>query len=157
MAQHQNSQHSSYSGFEGRSIKALSDSQIADLRAGRGMGLALAAELNGYPGPLHALELADKLMLSTEQRERIQSLTLTMQRETIVIGDEVIAAEAVLDGLFAQKKADPASLANATKAVSEAQGQLREAHLRYHLHTQAALTPEQIEDYARLRGYASRP
>ena len=44
-----------------RSIKALSDQQIADLGAGRGMGLALAAELNGYPGPSHVLELADKL------------------------------------------------------------------------------------------------
>jgi hypothetical protein len=32
-----------------RSIKALSDQQVSDLRAGRGMGLALAAELNGYP------------------------------------------------------------------------------------------------------------
>jgi len=30
------------------SIKTLSDRQIADLNAGRGMGLALAAELNGY-------------------------------------------------------------------------------------------------------------
>src|SRR5262249_38796943 len=26
-----------------------------DLRAGRGMGLALVAELNGYPGPMHVL------------------------------------------------------------------------------------------------------
>ena len=37
-----------YAGFELRSIKALSDQQVADLKAGRGMGLALAAELNGY-------------------------------------------------------------------------------------------------------------
>ena len=37
---------------------------MADLRAGRGMGLALAAELNGYPGPAHVLELADKLDLA---------------------------------------------------------------------------------------------
>ncbi len=96
-------------------------------------------------------------MLSNEQRERMQGLTHAMQQETIAIGEEVITAEAVLDGLFAQKKADPASLAKATKAVSEAQGRLREAHLRYHLYTRAALTPEQIEGYARLRGYASRP
>lgn len=40
---HQNPQHSPYSGFETRSIKALSEAQIADLKAGRGMGLALAA------------------------------------------------------------------------------------------------------------------
>jgi hypothetical protein len=40
-----------YSGMQTRPIKALSDQQVADLKAGRGMGLALAAELNGYPGP----------------------------------------------------------------------------------------------------------
>jgi hypothetical protein len=50
-----------YAGYEQRPIKALSAQQIADLKAGRGMGLALAAELNGFPGPIHVLELADKL------------------------------------------------------------------------------------------------
>ncbi len=36
-----------YAGMQTRQIKALSEQQIADLGAGRGMGLALAAELNG--------------------------------------------------------------------------------------------------------------
>ena len=40
---------SPYVGFADRPINSLSDQQIGDLRAGRGMGLALAAELNGYP------------------------------------------------------------------------------------------------------------
>ena len=62
-----------YAGLEARPIKALSEQQIADLRAGRGMGLALAAELNGYLGPMHALELADALDLSGQQRARMQS------------------------------------------------------------------------------------
>ena len=47
---------SPYAGMQTRAIKALSDQQIADLRAGRGMGMALPAELNGYPGPAHVLE-----------------------------------------------------------------------------------------------------
>ena len=49
-----------YAGMQNRAIKALSDEQIAQLRAGKGMALALAAELNGYPGPLHALDLAEQ-------------------------------------------------------------------------------------------------
>jgi hypothetical protein len=53
-----------YAGLQDRSIKTLSDQQISDLSAGRGMGLALAAELNGYPGPIHAIELAEQLHLS---------------------------------------------------------------------------------------------
>jgi hypothetical protein len=64
-----------YAGMQSRQIKALSDQQIADLRAGRGMGLALAAELNGYPGPSHVLELADQLGLSPEQRSKVQEIS----------------------------------------------------------------------------------
>jgi hypothetical protein len=36
-----------YAGMQTRPIKALSEQQISDLNAGRGMGLAMAAELNG--------------------------------------------------------------------------------------------------------------
>lgn len=49
----QQHQHSPYVGLEKRQIKALSDLQIQQLRAGEGMSLALAAELNHYPGPDH--------------------------------------------------------------------------------------------------------
>jgi len=148
---------SPYAGFETRAIKALSDAQIADLKAGRGMGLALAAELNGYPGPMHVLELADELVLSVEQRTQMQGFIHAMKQEAIAIGEEVIAAEAALDRLFADKQVDAISLMKATKAVAEAQGQLRVAHLRYHLDTRAALSPEQIENYAQLRGYVAQP
>ena len=65
---------SPYAGMQTRPIKALSTQQVDDLRAGRGMGLALAAELNGYPGPSHVLELSEKLALSPAQKERIQKL-----------------------------------------------------------------------------------
>ncbi len=41
--------HAPYAGMESRAIKALSPQQIADLREGRGMGLALPAELNAIP------------------------------------------------------------------------------------------------------------
>jgi hypothetical protein len=49
-------------GMQGRTVKALSDQQVADLSQRRGMGMALAAELNGYPGPSRVLELADRLV-----------------------------------------------------------------------------------------------
>jgi hypothetical protein len=39
-----------YAELEARPLKALSYEQIADLKAGRGMSLVLAAELNGYTG-----------------------------------------------------------------------------------------------------------
>lgn len=58
--------HGSYAGFHSREIKALSASDVEGLQQGRGMGLALPAELNGYPGPMHVLELADELNLTEE-------------------------------------------------------------------------------------------
>jgi hypothetical protein len=53
-----------YAGQETRTIKALSDEHIAALRKGEGMGVAKAAELNGYPGPVHVLALAAQLGLT---------------------------------------------------------------------------------------------
>ncbi len=83
LAQHRPSEASPapYAGLEARPIKALSGEQIADLKAGRGMGLALPAELNGYPGPLHVLELADALALTADQRARTQALYDKMKQD----------------------------------------------------------------------------
>src|SRR3954464_14526258 len=82
-----------YAGLQSRSVKALSEAQIADLRAGRGMTLALAAELNGYPGPLHVIELADALALTPEQRTRMQALYAAMKTEAIGLGEQLIVQE----------------------------------------------------------------
>jgi hypothetical protein len=46
-----------YAGQQHRIIKALSEEEIAALLKGEGLGMAKAAELNGYPGPLHVLTL----------------------------------------------------------------------------------------------------
>lgn len=99
-----------YAGLETREVKALSDQQIADLREGRGAGLALAAELNGYPGPVHALELSDRLALSGDQRAATEKLFAAMKAETKPLGEELLAGEKHLDRLFATRKVDAASL-----------------------------------------------
>lgn len=156
-AQHAGHQHGApsapYSGLQQRQIKALSNEQIADLKAGRGMATALAAELNGYPGPMHVLELADQLRLTDEQRQRMAALMATMRRDAISAGEELIAAEAELDTLFASGRADEALLVTHMRRIAHAQGDLRLVHLRTHMPTRAALTSAQIEAYAKLRGY----
>lgn len=145
-----------YAGFEGRSIKALSEQQIADLRAGRGMGLALAAELNGYPGPMHVLEFADSLGLSDQQRAKMQELFAAMKTEAIPLGERLIAQEADLNKQFADKTITSASLAASTEAIGATHAALRQAHLKYHLFTIEVLTPAQVQRYAELRGYKAR-
>jgi hypothetical protein len=146
-----------YAGMQTRSIKALSEQQIADLGAGRGMGLALAAELNGYPGPAHVLELADRLDLSAAQRTSIQGLFDSMKAEALPLGSKLIEQEADLDKQFASRTVTPESLKASTTAVAVTQGELRETHLKYHLSTVAVLSPSQMQRYAELRGYGDQP
>src|ERR671934_727476 len=142
-----------YAGLEGRPIKALSEQQIADLRAGRGMGLALAAELNGYPGPMHVIELADALDLSGQQRAKMQELFAAMKAEAIPLGERLITQEAELDKAFAGKTITAATLAVSTEAIGATNAALRQSHLKYHLFTVEVLTPTQVQRYAELRGY----
>ena len=146
---------SPYVGMQTRSIKALSDKQIADLKAGRGMGLALPAELNGYPGPAHVLELADQLGLSAEQKARIQSLFDSMKAEAVPLGERLLEQEAALDQQFASRSITPERLKAATAAIGVTQGKLRETHLKYHLQTAQILSAEQMQHYSMLRGYGS--
>lgn len=145
--------HSPYAGMQSRSIKALSDREIADIRAGKGMSLALPAELNGYPGPSHVLELAAPLKLSESQRAQTQNLFRQMQDEARAAGEDLISAEAALDKLFKDKQVTPALLSQATSRAAAAQGRLRETHLRYHLLMMDVLSAEQVNQYNRLRGY----
>jgi Spy/CpxP family protein refolding chaperone len=146
--------HQPYAGLEARSIKALSDQQMADLKAGRGMGMALAAELNGYPGPVHVLELAEPLGLTQAQLDRMTELFEAMKAEAVALGEKLIAAEADLDRQFAAKNITEASLVAGVQNIAAVQAALRAAHLKYHLATVEVLTPDQVARYAELRGYA---
>jgi hypothetical protein len=144
-----------YAGMQTRPIKALSEKQIADLQAGRGMGLALAAELNGYPGPAHVLELADKLDLSADQRASVQQLFNSMKQEALPLGAKLIEQESELDEKFSGHAITPENLKSATAAIAVTQGELRETHLKYHLSTVALLNESQRQRYAELRGYGA--
>jgi Spy/CpxP family protein refolding chaperone len=146
---------SPYAGQQSRDIKALSGAEQADLLAGKGMGLAKAAELNGYPGPAHVLELADDLALSTEQRERTQSLWRAMDARARSIGQQLVDAERELDALFASKQVTRERLALQLDRIGALQAQLRAVHLDAHLEQVRILTPQQSNRYAALRGYSS--
>jgi hypothetical protein len=144
-----------YAGMQTRPIKGLSEQQVADLKAGRGMGLALAAELNGYPGPAHVLELADKLELSSDQRARVQSLFDAMKAEAVPLGTKLLDQEAALDQQFANHSITPEALKAATVQIGVTQAELRNTHLKYHLQTTQILTHDQMQRYTELRGYGS--
>ena len=92
---------SPYAGEEGRDIKALSAQDLDAYLTGKGMGFAKAAELNGYAGPKHVLELAGELALTPEQRTQTQALFAAMQTKAVALGRQLVDEERKLDRLFA--------------------------------------------------------
>jgi Spy/CpxP family protein refolding chaperone len=151
----QTQQDQPYAGLQTREIKALSREQMGDLAAGRGMGLALAAELNGYPGPRHVLELSTQLSLTDEQRTSIQRLFDSMREEVIPLGKQLLSAEKDLNRAFVERTITPEKLQAMTAGIGEMQGKLRNTHLKYHLATAALLNPDQLRRYGELRGYTA--
>lgn len=148
-------QHSPYADHTGREIKALSEEEMEGLLAGQGMGLALPAELNGYPGPKHVLELAEELALTPEQQGAVETVHEAMAQEAMALGEEVVAAERRLDTLFAESQVRPDTLRATLDELGRLRAKLRYAHLLAHLETKVILTPEQEERYAHLRGYGN--
>lgn len=143
-----------YAEMLGRDIKALSAQQVSDLQAGKGMGLSLPAELNGTPGPLHALQLADTLALSSEQKAKLQGIVDVMRTQAIGLGEQIIQTERQLDEGFKTRKLNSEAIDSQSRTIAELNGRLRAVHLKAHLQTAQVLTSAQIEGYNRTRGYA---
>lgn len=146
-------QTSPYAGEQARAVKALDARELNALREGQGLGFAKAAELNGYPGPLHVLELATALALSDTQRAATEALMQAHKGRARALGTAVIDAETALDRLFAEGAATPPRVVAATQRIAALQAELRAEHLNSHLAQTALLTAAQAERYAVLRGY----
>jgi Spy/CpxP family protein refolding chaperone len=144
---------SPYAGEEGREIKALSAADVDAYLTGQGMGFAKAAELNGYAGPKHVLELASELDLTAEQRTQTQVLFASMQTKAVALGRRLVDEERTLDRLFASTSITRDSLQESVARIGEVQADVRAAHLEAHLEQAKILTPEQHARYLRLRGY----
>lgn len=146
-------QQGDYASQQHRMIKALSPQQAQQYAAGAGMGYARAAELNHYPGPMHVLELADRLGISTEQRAATETLMATHKAEARAIGAKLVAAEAELDRLFVAGAITPDALARQVQQVALLRGEYRLSHLETHRRMRALMSEQQVAQYDRLRGY----
>jgi hypothetical protein len=146
--------HGGYAGQQDRAIKALSEDETRQYLAGAGMGYARAAELNGFPGPMHVLELADKLGLSADQRAATQKLMDAHKAEARAIGAKRVAAEKSLDELFKSGGVDQQRLAEAVRMTAQIEGEYRLSHLDTHRLMRAMLSEHQVAQYNVLRGYS---
>jgi len=147
----------SYAGLEKRAIKSLSEADLDELRRGGGWGLALAAELNGVPGPAHLLELQHDIPLTAGQVAAIQTLHAEMRAEAIAAGARLTQAEAAIEAAFREGPPDTARLRALIDTAEAARADLRFVHLSRHLATPPLLTDAQIARYNQLRGYGAGP
>lgn len=146
---------SPYAGMEDRPIKSLDAAALTAYQTGAGMGLAMAAELNHYPGPKHVLELADSLHLTPVQRTAVQQSFDAMHQQAVALGEDIIAQEARLDSLFATAVATPETVRETLGTLGTLQAALRFVHLNAHLEMKGVLRPEQVQHYVALRGYGT--
>jgi Spy/CpxP family protein refolding chaperone len=150
-------QHSpGYAEFQQRDIKALSPEQVRDLHEGRGMGLSLPAELNGSPGPMHVLQLRDKLGVTSAQASQIEQVRTEMTAAARRLGASIVQEERALDAAFKSGTADEPMVQSLAERIGALNGELRAAHLVAHLKTRRLLTPTQVAAYDAERGYAGQ-
>lgn len=146
---------SPYVPLQDRPIKALDAERVRGLLAGEGLSYALAAELNAYPGPLHAVELGARIGLTQAQIAAARARVETGRAEFRRLGAELVAAERALDAAFADRRIEPADLRHLVVEAARLDGELRLAHLALHLDQTADMTPEQIRRYMQARGYGA--
>ncbi len=126
------------------------------IATGRGAGLAFVADQNGYPGPLHVLELKDRLKLTTEQDAKVQAMLAAMFAESRPKSARLLEAEAKLRQLFTSGRTDEGAVRAAAMDVEKARTEVRLVHLMFHLRTRDLLTDEQRRFYHEARWSGSR-
>lgn len=145
--------HSPWAGEQTREVKSLTARELTGIPKGHGVGMALPAELNGYPGPRHVLDLSEELNLTPEQKEQIEFFYQEMSSQAVPLGQQFIEIERKIDTKFVDKSITSEELSELLKNSSEIKWQLRNIHLQAHLKTTDVLSPEQISLYDQLRGY----
>lgn len=130
---------------------AMQAREFHNLEQGRGMGMASAAETNGYPGPKHVLEHATALELTDAQLDRSRELMARVKTRAPELGRQVVDAEKRLEAMFADGSVTEAKMDSLLMEIGKLRARLRSVHLTAHLDQAAVLTEAQIEQYMTLR------
>jgi Spy/CpxP family protein refolding chaperone len=156
-AQHSGHQHTPGAPSDGHlRAQACLDEFDAVVSDGRGFGMAFAADQNGYPGPMHVLELKDRLALTAEQEARVRAVMHAMFAESKPKSARLLEAEKRLRALFSGGGADETAVRAATAEVEHARADVRLVHLLAHLKTRELLTDAQRRAYQEARWATGR-
>ncbi|MDJ0535893.1 MAG: Spy/CpxP family protein refolding chaperone [Xenococcaceae cyanobacterium MO_207.B15] len=134
-------------------VRGLSSEEVDNLLNGKGAGYARTAELNGYPGLRHVLDLSSQLNLSSQQIEEIEVAFDQMQSQAKSIGKTIVSKERELSEAFASGKITNTELEKQTGELARLYGELRKTHLQAHLQINPLLSAEQIKKYNQIQGY----
>ena len=126
-----------------------SDSDV--LEGASGAGMASYADLNGYPGPKHILEMRDTLRLTDEQEKDIEAIFDEMSGNARAKGEQVIAKEEELHARFKNGTASEPEVRRRAGEIGTLRGELRAVHLTAHIQARRVLTKQQIALYNTLR------
>lgn len=132
-------------------LQAMPRRQFNNLLEGRGMGQARIADMSGYPGPMHVLEMAEALEISAEQREQTEQIMQRMRSTAQQRGRELIETERKLEALFDGGPVQPSAVDAALLEIANLQARVRAAHLHAHIEQARVMSDEQIAKYTKLR------
>jgi Spy/CpxP family protein refolding chaperone len=132
-------------------------SDIESLENSEGAGMASYADLNGYPGPKHILDMQEKLNLSEEQLKDVQSIFEAMKENAQAKGEAIIAKEVELEQLFRLGKATESEAKTLSRTIGTLRGELRAVHLTAHVQAKQVLTKEQVTTYNSIRNNMRQP
>ena len=118
---------------------------------GEGMGQAQYAEMNGYPGPKHILDLADKLKLTDTQKKSIQEIYQEMSLRAKELGKRIIGVEEEMHEAFRTGLVNESSVRDDAEQIGRMRGKLRAVHLIAHIRAKKFMTDDQIALYTKLR------
>lgn len=118
---------------------------------GEGAGMALYAELNGYPGPKHVIDLEKRLELNAEQRKQVRDIYDEMLIRARQLGKMVVKVEEELNYAFSSGMISAESVEEDAEQAGRLRGLLRGVHLTAHLRTKELLTKKQIQLYVKIR------
>lgn len=136
----------------GATSRTLSRQEVDGLLLGRGMGMAAVAEINGYPGPQHVLDLKDALELTPDQRFATSRLVGRVQGQARALGQRIVDAERRLDQDMAAGSMSSDQVRARLETIAALRAQLRFTHIQAHIEQKKILTPDQVRRYYELRG-----
>lgn len=136
----------------GGAIRSLPGRDIVALAGGEGGGLAKIADLNGYPGPRHVLDMDAHLNLTTRQREQLRQVMSTMEADAKEVATRYLSALAQLEEDTRQGSLSGDQFLKRYRAVEALRTELGAVHLITHFKTKDLLTPAQVATYYKPQG-----